>query len=63
MPLMMFLLLCVADAQMLLSALRKEKGGQLTALILTKTHRSGFFLLAAIQATFFQDHGWIESAG
>lgn len=32
----------------------KEKGGQLTALILAKTHRIRIFLLAAMQATFFQ---------
>lgn len=51
--LMMFLLLCVADTRCL-SALRKEKGGQLTALILAKTHRIRIFLLAAMQATFFQ---------
>ncbi len=50
---MMFLLLCVADTRAY-PPYEKKKGGQLTALILAKLTESGFFLLAAMQATFFQ---------
>lgn len=51
--LMMFLLLCVADARCL-SALRKKKGGQLTALILAKTHRIRIFSSRGYAGHVFQ---------
>ena len=53
--LMMFLLLCVADARY--PPYEKKKGGQLTALILAKTHRIRIFSSRGYAGHVFPDHG------